>query len=106
MSARIEIVHQSLDTLHDYSINRTGPVQKKAKNILALMTQYPDQVFSISGPADEIDPAISQDTLIILGGAVREKCIQHRLEALETAGFKEVMISDCITLSKLDFETG
>lgn len=101
MSARIEIVHLSDDTLFDYSTRCTDSLKEKIQRIISLKNRYPKRVFSISGPADEIDPSISRNTRIILGGAVKNKCVDHRYQTLKAAGFN-VAIYNCITLSKAD----
>ena len=98
---RIEIVHQSDDTLQEYSTRRTGSIKGKAQRILCLKVNRPDNVFSISGAVDEIDPTVSKNTRIILGGAAKENCVKHRYNRLRAAGFN-VVIYNSITLNKAD----
>ncbi len=101
MSARIEIVHLSDDTLFDYSTRRTGSLRDKTRRILSLKVKYPNKVFSISGPADELDPLIPKNSRIILGGGGKESCVKLRHNTLKAEGF-DVTIYNCITLNKAD----
>lgn len=101
MSARIEIVHLSDQSLLKYKNfpDRRGIV---ARSILDVRSRKPDQVYFHNKNFTNIDPRIPRDTKFILGGELEEICVAGRRKALKDAGFK-VRIYKPLAISMHDY---
>ena len=93
----IEIVHIYPDLIKAY--REYGDKQKEiAERIFELDNST--GVRYISGGLEKNFPDVPKDTLIIVGGAIWEICVQYRVEKLNKAGYSNVIADREIAFSE------